>query len=46
MRSIHEHFEAYQSGTINEEGRQFAIDNYSLEVFRKQIYEIVGRQLL
>ena len=29
-------------GKINEEGRQYVIDNYSLKVFRNQLKEIVG----
>jgi len=34
--------EHFQAGDINEEGRQFVIDNYSLSVFRNQFKEIVG----
>ena len=47
IQKIDKFFEEHPPGTsINEEGRQFVIDNYSLEVFRNQFHELVGGQIL
>lgn len=43
IEAILEFIDQYDPTHINETGRQFVIDNYSLDVFRKQFIKIIGR---
>lgn len=45
VASLLEFIETRTLTSVNQEGRQFVIDNYSLSVFRSQFMSIVGRGL-
>ena len=42
--TLGEFIKTRSESTVNEAGRQFVIDNYSLSVFRRQFMDIVGRR--